>query len=214
MKHFLLSTIALLGIALTSCNDEKLAKSADGKWATSLTLKDEYGTPYTQGQTYVFNYVKSDSKDGGSFTEQTETAMTEEEDDFEVSYTAKTSIRGEWEIIFGDLYMTYDLSSLDVAITDVDYKLSDGTDFSTRLDYAEAAIGAAMFGQELINKKELAEEIRKNAYKSFYEVYESSNDEGSYYEELKIENGVMSFQTSDVGRMRLRKVEDNIPVSK
>ena len=110
--------------------------------------------------------------------------------------------------------MTYDLSSLDVAITDVDYKLSDGTDFSTRLDYAEAAIGAAMFGQELINKKELAEEIRKNAYKSFYEVYESSNDEGSYYEELKIENGVMSFQTSDVGRMRLRKVEDNIPVSK
>ena len=118
----------------------------------------------------------------------------EEVDDIEVSYTTTSTIKGEWEVIFGDLYFTYNLSTLDVAITNVDYQLSENADFSTKMDYAEAAIGMALLGQELINKDELTEDIRKNAYQSFYEDYESSNNEGdgSYYEDLKIGNNVMS----------------------
>ena len=216
-KKTLLQVITIMSFTLTACEDAKLAKEASGTWETTLNLKDEYGTPYDQHQTYTFQYIEDDMKDGGTLIECTETTLTEESDDIEVTYTAKTSIQGKYELIWGDLYITYNLSSLDVVISNVSYKISDTADLSTQLDYAQAAIGMALLGQELINKDELAEEIRKNAYKSFYETYEASNEEdeeGACYKEVKIENGTMSFVTSDVGRMHLKKVNSNIPASK
>lgn len=208
-KHLFFFLFTMTCFILSSCEDAKLAKAVDGKWEANITLKDEYGTPYTQRQIYDFKYQESDDKDGGIVTESTITSMTEEVDDIEVSYTTTSTIKGEWEVIFGDLYFTYNLSTLDVAITNVDYQLSENADFSTKMDYAEAAIGMALLGQELINKDELTEDIRKNAYQSFYEDYESSNNEGdgSYYEDLKIGNNVMSFKTSDIGRMELKRVK-------
>lgn len=208
-KHLFFFLFTMTCFILSSCEDAKLAKAVDGKWEANITLKDEYGTPYTQRQIYDFKYQESDDKDGGIVTESTITSMTEEVDDIEVSYTATSTIKGEWEVIFGDLYFTYNLSTLDVAITNVDYQLSENADFSTKMDYAEAAIGMALLGQELINKDELTEDIRKNAYQSFYEDYESSNNEGdgSYYEDLKIGNNAMSFKTSDIGRMELKRVK-------
>lgn len=208
-KYLFFFLFTMTCFILSSCEDAKLAKAVDGKWEANITLKDEYGTPYTQRQIYDFKYQESNDKNGGIVTESTITSMTEEVDDIEVSYTATSTIKGEWEVIFGDLYFTYNLSTLDVAITNVDYQLSENADFSTKMDYAEAAIGMALLGQELINKDELTEDIRKNAYQSFYEDYESSNNEGdgSYYEDLKIGNNVMSFKTSDIGRMELKRVK-------
>ena len=209
MTKHLYPFILIIGLVLSSCEDAKLAKAVDGKWETNITMKDEYGTPYTQRQIYDFRYEDSGDKDGGRVTEHTITSMTEEVDDTEVSYTATSTIKGEWEVIFGDLYFTYNLSTLDVAITNVDYQISENADLSTRMDYAEAVIGMALLGQELIDKDELAEEIRKNAYQSFYESYELDNndEEGSYYEDLKVAENTMSFHTADMGQMELKRVK-------
>ena len=204
--------VLITGFILSSCEDAKLAKVIDGKWETNITLKDEYGTPYTQRQIYYFRYKDSDDKEGGTVTEQTITSMTEEVDDIEVSYTATSTIKGEWEVILGDLYFTYNLSTLDVDITNVDYQVSENADLSTRMDYAEAAIGMALLGQELIDKDALAEEIRKNAYQSFYESYELDNNdgEGSCYEDLKVAENAMSFKTADMGQMELKRVKASV----
>lgn len=209
MKKYLLPLTAALCIALSGCRDAKLAEAAEGTWQTTLELKDEYGTPYDQMQTYTFKHEPDALKDGGTFVEYTLTTMTEEVEDIEVTYTTETSIEGEWEVIFGDLYQTYWLQTLDVAVTDVDYRLSDKASLDTQLDYLGAAVVYGMLGQEPIDKDELAEEIRKNAYQGFYASYEECNGmdgEGSCYDELTIKNGIMEFNTSDVGRIRLKKV--------
>lgn len=209
----LLIVFTLLLLGFTSCSDAKLAKEMEGTWHVTLNMKDYEGTPYTQEQFYEFTNVKSDSKDGGTFIERTVNPIEEEVEGIAVKYTATSVISGEWEVLFGDLYMTYNLSSFDVFVDDVDYKFSDNIDYGTALDYMGAAIASAMFGQELIDKEELAKEIRKEVYKSLYEEYEQQNradrEEGASYANLKIENGIMSFDTYDIGRMQLNRVDSD-----
>lgn len=204
-KDYFLLLVSVLCFTFSSCNDNNMAKAVDGTWATSLNLKDEYGTPFTQNQTYKFTYIKDNAKDGGILKEYTKTTITEEMDDIEVTYTVSSSIKGEYEFIFGDLYITYNLNSLDVKVSDVDWKASDDMDFATKIDL----LNMAFQGEELINEKELSKEIRKNSYKNFYEDYQSMNendDNGCSYQEVKVGNDVLSFITKDSGRITLHKV--------
>lgn len=194
------------GLMLPSCNDGKLTKAAEGTWQTTLQYKDEYGNPLEQELVYTFKC--GESGDNNHFIEQITQSLEEEADDFIISYTAISTIEGDWEVLLGDLHTTYDMSTLEVTITDVDYELSDNISYDDALDYFESALGAAMFGQELIDTDELAEEIRKEAYKTMYTLYENdnaNNEEGGCYPELKIEGDIMSFN-ADEGLIKLVRV--------
>ena len=106
-------------LGLSSCQDTQLAEQLDGTWHTSFTQKDEDGIPYTEEEDVKFIYMKSNAKDGGKFKEKVTIGTATEYYTVNESYKIVCTISGEWEIIGGDLYMGYDLSSLDVKVKDL-----------------------------------------------------------------------------------------------
>lgn len=180
MKKYLLAVCVTLCL-LAGCSDEKLAREADGVWTTTLNLKDEYGTPYKEKQTYAFTYVKSDEKDGGTFVERIEAIRMEEDKGLKVTYKVLASINGEWEVIFGDLYQHYHIQTLEVVVTDV-----------------------GGFGLGTILEDAMVKELRKNVYKNIREGYEAANH--CCFLELSIKNNCMEFITDDIGRVKLEKI--------
>ena len=176
----LLIALAII-VPLSSCDDSRLAEAADGTWEGTFRVKDEYGTPTMCHQTLEFEHIKSDYSDGGNFTEYCTMQCEEQEEGITATYTVKYQMEGEWEIIINDLYLTYDLRSLEVQVEDL--KCSS---FFADIDY-------------------LTEEIRKNAYKSIYDDCEAFNDDG-YYPSLEVDDNTLSFETSDVGRMEFTRI--------
>lgn len=114
--------------------------------------------------------------------------------------TATSNITGEWEVLMGDLKLTYDLSSLDVTIDDIDARLSSDADDIAREAFADAQ-DAGMFDAD-------DEENRQMVYEELRAQYQADNDEDTYYSDLKVEGGVLSFDTGDFGRVELHRVTD------
>ena len=96
--------------------------------------------------------------------------------------------------------------SLEFGKNDVDYEFTD-------FDAAGEALGVGLFmamagvETDLVDKNKLAEEIRKEIYPDTYDEYKLANNDGdgSYFEDVQVENGTLSFTTSDAGRVFLKK---------
>lgn len=189
-----------IALCLYSCHDGQLAEELEGTWHTSYTMKDENGIPYTEEQKVKFMCVESNSKDGGLFMEQVTAEIENEEENINVRCKTICTISGEWEIIGGDLYMTYNLSSMDVEVKDMNYELSENT-----------ALGFDILGIDRIKLEDnITEEIRRNSYREMYKVYQQSNketDQGFCFEDLSIEGDSMSYNTSDFGRIKWMRIK-------
>ena len=115
MKHNNLLTsftlLSLLCIFCTSCNDMEMAKKACGTWE-SIRIVEEDGCK--EKTYYDFGSVKG-SIPGGDLKETTYfTECGEVEDGQEYNMQCKSIIEGTWKIEVGDIYFTYDLSTLKV----------------------------------------------------------------------------------------------------
>lgn len=174
---------ALAIFSLSSCDDSRLAEAADGTWEGSFKVKDEYGNPFMQHLTYEFEHIKSGDTDGGRFTEYCTMQRKEQESGITVTYTVKCQVEGEWEIFINDLYLTYDLQSIEVTVEDLEC-----SSFFVGINY-------------------LTEEIRKNAYKMMYDEYEALNNEEGCYANFEVDDNTLSFDTSDLGRMEFSRVD-------
>lgn len=196
--------LILSSVLLVSCEDADLARSADGLWYLKLDTKDEYGIPYTENQYLRFHFEESDVKDGGSFRETLQANQSEEEDGIMVTYKVQSTIEGDWEVIWGDLYMTYNLYSLEVKISDMKFSVSDNADIMSQWNALGSIWDLSM------SKKQIAEEIRKEVYQNLRQKYEQDNadaeNEGSCYQELQIEGDKMSFTTADFERVTLKRI--------
>lgn len=201
--------ITIIAIVFSSCNDSEMAKQLNGSWDCDMEMKDDEGNPYTQNRTLTFNYLEDATGFGGNFTEKNITNLSGTEDDIELNCTVTSTINGKYEVIAGDLWLTYNLSSLDVSVSNVNYDLSDDADFFSALSYLGNALPSAMLGQEIVDKKELVKEIRRSCYQELYRNYESNNDDGNgaCLEELKITNDAMSCKTADSGIVTLYRVQ-------
>ena len=204
------SCLSLLFISLifllTACGDADLARSADGLWHARLKMKDEYGIPYTVDQYLRLRFEESDEKDGGTFKETMQMHRSEEEEGCKVTYDAHTSIKGDWEVIFGDLYMTYDLYSLDVSIENIEFAPAESSNILSQLDF----MGEDYWNLNL-NKESIREEMRKTAYKQIMADYrqhnEESENEGACYIDLQVEGDKLSFKASDIN-MKMTRVKE------
>lgn len=195
--------MALFVICLSSCGDAELAKKANGVWQTSIEVTEDDGTTYPQTVTLNFTYADSKTKDGGTFVERVVSHLEEEEGEIVVNCTTTSTISGEWEVLMGDLHMTYNLSSLNVSITDLDFDISDDTDL-----YA-----TSMYGLDTSIKNGIKDEIQREIYKNMHDEYSETNGNegnGIRYTDLSIENDIMSFNTLDNGNIELTRVNGNI----
>lgn len=200
-KFVYLQVYGLAMFCFSSCNDAQLAEQLDGTWHTSYTQKDEDGVPYVQEQEVTFTHIASNTKDGGRFKEKVITAIETEEYDLDVSCKTVCTISGEWEIINGDLYMTYNLSTMNVEVKNMDCKLSNN-----------AALGFSILGISRVKFQNIiTAEIRRNTYQEMYKCYQQSNkenDKGGAFLDLSIEDNTMSYSTSDLGRLEWKRVEN------
>lgn len=202
LSLFFISLIFLL----SACGDADLARSADGLWYTRLNMKDEYGIPYTVDQYLRLRFEESDEKDGGIFKETMQAHRSEEEEGCKVTYDVHTSIKGDWEVILGDLYMTYDLYSLDVSIENIEFAPAESSNILSQMDF----MGEDYWNLNL-NKESIREEMRKTAYRQIIADYrqhnEESENEGGCYFDLQVEGDRLTFKASDIN-MKMTRVKE------
>lgn len=113
-------------------------------------------------------------------------------------------VEGEWEFILGDLYMTYDLASLQVKMDDFDLNLTEDASYDMQLGMAGVALYEGLTGTDLLDKDGMCEEITDEWYQELYNIYQSDNENETCYQDVEIEGDVMTVGTTD-GRMRFHR---------
>ena len=195
MKHNNLLTsftlLSLLCIFCTSCNDMEMAKKACGTWE-SIRIVEEDGCK--EKTYYDFGSVKG-SIPGGDLKETTYfTECGEVEDGQEYNMQCKSIIEGTWKIEVGDIYFTYDLSTLKVTFEGISFPGAD------RLSESLAQSFIKNYGQSLI--QESIEELKEHLY-NWYSENENNED---CYQNVNIKGDNMSFDATD-GFIKLIKIK-------
>lgn len=185
--------VACATVLFSSCwnKDNKLAKALNGTWQTELESEDEDGMPIRQQLVMRFKYVENSLTDGGTFTETNHFTQYVEEDGIAVNYMMSNRIFGVWEVVLGDLYLEYDLSTLEVSIDNVDIRM-EGFDYEMQ---------ALVDGYEDKIKKELYTE----SYQNLYAEYEFENETESFLENLEVTSQTLSFISNDAGLVTFTK---------
>lgn len=204
-KLTILTILALLcSLALTSCGDAKLAKQMDGAWKGSYTVSYDDGAKEEVQKKIIFRYDEDNAtEDGGSFVEELYGKMNNidlEMIDGTMSYRYRSRITGKWEVLLGDLYLTYDIGSLEVKVgkDDIDMKLNRLTDQLNMFNYTLGTLSDPI--------KEIAQESQKDIYRELFHQYQESNDPESCYGNIEVSENELRFDTDDLGRMTFRRL--------
>ena len=131
---------------------------------------------------------------GGTFLERNRYSQSVQDSGIRANYSATTEISGTWEVLMGDLYLTYNLNSLEVKVGDVDLQVNDW-------DYE-----MQMFMDEY--KGDFRREIYSETYRESRRNYKEANDYEGAFEDLEIEGNRLSFLSGDAGRVTLRKLKE------
>ncbi|MDR1973904.1 MAG: hypothetical protein LBQ31_04425 [Bacteroidales bacterium] len=182
MKTLLVKTCLLMSFALaigtlSSCNDEQLTRDAVGTWKMEIETEDGTETTY-------FALHKDGVLEETCYYRQTET-----EEDITVVTKFKSTIQGTWEIVWGDLELSYELSSLNVTYTGMDFPGHSGTEQEIAGAFVEA-----FFDDEIKSaKNELMEYLR--------EYYATS----TCFSNLEIKDSNMTMEAEDGVVAHLKK---------
>lgn len=205
MKRGLLYLLQLVFcLLLISCNDVKLAKQLDGTWKSS-TMQWSYddGRKEEVVITITFSYSE-ERNDDGTFVEELSGIVKDVDlevldGSFNCNYYSR--IKGRWEIIWGDLYLYYNVNTLEVDVNQNDVDLSI-YNISDQLDMLSYTMGTWSDPRETLSK-----EAKKDIYKNLFHAYNSDSDDKAYTG-LKVSGGTMSFEASDVrGRVKFERIK-------
>ena len=181
----------LCGLIVCSCSDGNMAKELEGSWYSELISESDDDTNIDYSQYYVFNCIEGDSEYDGSFIEKNVGAITGEYDDVgNISVKFESTIEGKFQVLFGNFYPNYDLSSCKVSITDVSI---DSDDINSLFSfYGESIYEQARFIYNTEN--EAKKYYRKFLKRILLEQYKEWND--TYYE-MQIKDDVLTFIHED-----------------
>ena len=191
-------------LALTSCNDEDLAKQLEGTWQSSYVTAYDTGAKERIEMTITFQYDENnEDEDGGTFVEELFGKVKDIDlmfIDGTVNCQYHSRIEGTWSVDFGDLYLTYNVTTLEVEVnkSDVDLKLERFTDQLNMASY--------MMETWSDPTDEIVKEAQKDIYKELFHQCKRHNTEEAPFADLKVSATEMSYETSDLGRMKFRRV--------
>ncbi len=210
MKGFHLNNQALFVLSflltLCSCKDTKIAKDMEGTWKRSYVTSYEDGTKSYVDEQVTFTYDASDEEnDGGTFVEICTGQEEVDEDEANTKYRWVSKIEGTWKIELGTLYQRYNLSTLEVEIgkDDIDMKIKD-----------EAWLWNDWWNlltAGLYAKQNILENLKKETYKELFRSYQRQNaayKQDLGFNDVQIHGNVMSYETSDMGRVKLYRVKE------
>ena len=205
---FTCSLLLFTSVVISSCEDNDLAKQAEGTWTMTAQSKDDEGNPMKGRLTYQLKYVESDETNGGTFTESQLTSYTEEAGEYVIDYQISSTIKGEWEVIWGDLFLTYKINTLDVKVTHLNCRIADDVNALRTLELAGDEIAGALSNRHGNITRTLTKEARKSAYRELRRKYIQDNEDMASFSNLSVSGDTLSLDTEDMGRIHFHKVTD------
>lgn len=201
-----LSAYAVLCTLLVSCDDNRLARELNGTWRGSVSTSYDDQSQERQTIFATFLYDKDGDTDGGTLVEERKIKMTNMDlDDYTADAVYHSRIEGTWEVIWGDSYIYYDVSSLQVTVNEKEVNIhwqSISQPFNALSDFLS-------YGYNV--KTDLTRQLQKNAYSELFKSYkeDAAQAEDAPYVDLKVNGNSMSYETSDVGQLTFTRISGN-----
>lgn len=190
---------------MLSCSDIKLAEKLDGTWKGSITISYDDQSKEEQVVYQKFDYSDETVDNDGRIVEVRDCQVKDVDlDDMTMDVKYRSYISGTWEILNGDLYIKYDVSTLRVKVNVDDVKLH----------YNNALAGLAALAGMLggYSPYDIVNDLQKDLYKDLFHQYQEGvdNDGEIGYPNLKVGDNNMSYDTSDVGTIHFVRTNVNI----
>lgn len=199
----IIALVAILVVAMAlSYGDTNKAEKLDGTWKGSITISYDDQSKEKQDVYQMFDYSNESVDNDGKIIEARDCQVKDVDlDDMTIGVKYRSYISGTWEVLDGDLYIKYDVSTLKVKINIDDIKLH----------YNNALVGlAGMLGGYSIY--DIVNDLQKDLYKDLFHQYqEGVDDDGKIvYPNLKVDDNSASYDASDVGTLHLIRTNVNI----
>ena len=195
----MLFAAVLVGMAVTSCGEQKLADKIEGKWKGDIDLLglNEDGVKYKNGET-ILEFAKSGADaDGGKFTMTVSMDITGEEDGMEISASIDVVAPGKWRVESNDIEVTYNSADMKFNIKKLDLKPSGDADSETMMAFALAK-EAGMLDEDVLKEAVLQS------------IKEEVGDDGEVTTDklglVSVSGDVLEFNDEDLGKVQLTKV--------
>lgn len=190
---------------MSSCNDISLAEKLDGTWKGSVTISYDDQSKEVQEVYQKFKYFEDNIDNDGNIVEVRDCQVKDVDlDGMTMDVKYRTYISGTWEVLNGDLYIKYDVSTLKVKISPDDVELHENN----------ALVGLALLAGMLGGNTpyDIVNDLQKDLYKDLFHQYqESVDDDGEItYPNLKVEDNNASYDASDIGTLHLVRTNVNI----
>ena len=199
--------LATLLASLTSCEDNKLARDMNGTWKGSFVTTYDDQSRENQDIYIKFDYVPSDTKDGGTYVEVRKGTIN----DVDVGVAKMNAgycsyIKGEWEVLNGELEIKPDVSTLKVNINPDEVKVNYDNSWMTLENLYEE------YGSSVYSRQEFISDMQKDVYKELFDEYKEDEDnaDAASFQDLKVNGETMSFKTEDAGTITLHKTNENV----
>lgn len=203
-----IALVALMMVMMSSCQDGRIAKQADGCWHYGLTTTFDDGSK-TETDIYLL-LAKFEDIDGGRFMESTvSSAMYYDYEGNAYNVPYRTNIRGWWEIVAGDMHLEYEIETLKVAAYQDDIKMDLGDD-----PFVQAYVSQMYSGFEGaldILYSRVAESFNKEMYTEMFHLYSLDNECDYPYSNVEVAGSTLSFESIDFGRVVCDKYEGDMP---
>ncbi len=196
---------AALTAVFVSCKDSEMAKQLDGAWTGGYNVSYDDGSKEHVNETLEFSYNENSENDNGTFTEVLDGKMHISDDDGTMVCKYRSRIEGRYEVLAGDLYLYYNMSTLAVDVDENDIDIS----FDHALDQLEYEAASMEYITSTLRspKEEMAKEAKKEILQNLFHQYKQT-DEDTGFLDLKVSDSEMSFETEDMGRFTFHK---NVP---
>lgn len=196
----MLFAAVLVGMAVTSCGEQKLADKIEGKWKGDIDMLglNEDGVKYKNGET-ILEFAKSGADaDGGKFTMTVSMDITGEEDGMEISASIDVVAPGKWRVESNDIEVTYNSADMKFNIKKLDLKPSGDADSETMMAFALAK-EAGMLDEDVLKEAVLQS------------IKEEVGDDGEVTTDklglVSVSGDVLEFNDEDLGKVKLTKVQ-------
>lgn len=202
--RFILILISCLAF-LSSCDDINLAEKLDGTWKGSVTISYDDQSKEVQEVYQRFKYFEDNVDNDGNVVEVRDCQVKDVDlDGMTMDVRYHTYISGTWEVLNGDLYIKYDVSTLKVKISPDDVELHENN----------ALVGIALLAGMLggYTPYDIVNDLQKDLYKDLFHQYsEDVDDDGeTVLPNLNISDDVISYESSDVGTVKLERTNVNL----
>ena len=179
----------------------------NGTWKGSFVTTYDDQSRENQDIYIKFDYVPSDTKDGGTYVEVRKGTIN----DVDVGVAKMNAgycsyIKGEWEVLNGELEIKPDVSTLKVNINPDEVKVNYDNSWMTLENLYEE------YGSSVYSRQEFISDMQKDVYKELFDEYKEDEDnaDAASFQDLKVNGETMSFKTEDAGTITLHKTNENV----